>query len=89
MMLEGRRVTAHLGETVATVLIAEGYAALYTTVSGQPRGIYCGMGVCFDCLVVIDRVPNTRACTTLVDTGMEIARQAGYVAVATPVEQPQ
>ena len=75
--LDGRAVTAHAGETVATVLIAEGHAATRTTVTGEPRGVFCGMGVCFDCLVVVDGVPNTRACMTWVVEGMEILRQVG------------
>jgi predicted molibdopterin-dependent oxidoreductase YjgC len=75
--LDGRAVTAHAGETVATVLIAEGSVATRTTVDGAPRGIFCGMGVCFDCLVVVDGVPNTRACMTPVAEGMRIQRQAG------------
>ena len=37
---------------------------------GEPRGIFCGMGVCFDCLMVIDGVPNTRACMTWVREGL-------------------
>jgi D-hydroxyproline dehydrogenase subunit gamma len=75
--VDGRPVTAHLGETVATVLFAEGSGATRTTVSGSPRGVFCGMGVCFDCFVVVDDVPNTRACMTWVRDGMRIARQAG------------
>jgi predicted molibdopterin-dependent oxidoreductase YjgC len=78
--LDGRPVTAHAGETVATVLIAEGHDATRTTVRGEPRGVFCGMGVCFDCLVVVDGVPNTRACMTWVAEGMEIRRQAGLEA---------
>jgi D-hydroxyproline dehydrogenase subunit gamma len=79
--LEGRAVTAHLGETVATVLLAEGYHAMRSTVQGEPRGVFCGMGVCFDCLVVVDGEPNTRACMTFVVEGMRISRQAGLEAV--------
>jgi D-hydroxyproline dehydrogenase subunit gamma len=75
--VDGRPVTAHLGETVATVLLAEGLVATRTTMGGSPRGVYCGMGVCFDCLVVVDDVPNTRACMTWVRDGMRISRQAG------------
>jgi predicted molibdopterin-dependent oxidoreductase YjgC len=78
--LDGRPVTAYLGETVATVLLAEGIVAMRTTVGGSPRGVYCGMGVCFDCLVVIDDVPNTRACMTWVRDGMRISRQDGLEA---------
>ena len=78
--LDGRAVRAYLGETVAAVLIAEGRAATRTTASGAPRGVFCGMGVCFDCLVVVDGVPNTRACMTWVRDGMRVSRQAGHEA---------
>jgi D-hydroxyproline dehydrogenase subunit gamma len=75
--VDGRPVTAYLGETVATVLLAEGSGMTRTTVAGSPRGIFCGMGVCFDCLAVVDDVPNTRTCMTWVRDGMRVARQAG------------
>src|SRR4026207_1107025 len=52
------------GESVAALLFAEGNARTRTTVGGEPRGVFCGMGVRFDCLVVGDHVPNTRACRT-------------------------
>ena len=81
VVLEGRPVTAYLGETVATVLLAEGHVAVRTTVSGAPRGVFCGMGVCFDCLVVVDGQPNTRACMTFVEAGMRVSRQDGLEAV--------
>jgi predicted molibdopterin-dependent oxidoreductase YjgC len=75
--LDGRAVTAYEGETVATLLFAEGVIATRTTVAGEPRGVFCGMGVCFDCLVVVDGVPNTRACMTPVVDGMRVQRQNG------------
>jgi D-hydroxyproline dehydrogenase subunit gamma len=78
VVLDGSEVEAYEGETVATVLLARGEIATRTTPNGDARGIYCGMGVCFDCLVVVDGVPNTRACTTWVRDGMQVARQAGY-----------
>jgi D-hydroxyproline dehydrogenase subunit gamma len=81
VVVEGRPVTAYLGETVATVLLAEGHLATRRTVGGAPRGVFCGMGVCFDCLVVVDDIPNTRACMTWVRTGMRISRQDGLEAV--------
>jgi predicted molibdopterin-dependent oxidoreductase YjgC len=80
--LDGEPVVAYAGETVATVLIAEGHRATRTTVGGEPRGVFCGMGVCFDCLVVIDGVPNTRACMTFVAEGMDIRRQEGWSTVS-------
>ena len=77
MALDGRRAPAFAGETVAAVLIADEGLRARRTSGGSARGIYCGMGVCFDCLVVVDGVPNTRACITLVADGMRIERQDG------------
>lgn len=77
IMLDGEPAEAHLGESVAAVLMAQGSAMTRTTVRGQPRGVFCGMGVCFDCLVVVDGVPNTRACMTWVRDGMKVERQRG------------
>jgi D-hydroxyproline dehydrogenase subunit gamma len=78
VVLDGRSVTAHVGETVAAVTLVEDMAAIRTTATGAPRGVFCGMGVCFDCLVTVDGVPNTRACMTWVRDGMDVRRQAGW-----------
>lgn len=78
LTLDGRPVTAYEGESVAALLLAEGITATRVTRGGEPRGVYCGMGVCFDCLVVVDGVPNTRACVTWVRDGMTVERQAGF-----------
>jgi D-hydroxyproline dehydrogenase subunit gamma len=75
--IDGRPTTAYLGETVAAVLFAGGSGRTRTTVGGAPRGVFCGMGVCFDCLVVVDDVPNTRACMTWVRDGMRVELQEG------------
>jgi predicted molibdopterin-dependent oxidoreductase YjgC len=75
--VDGRPVTGYAGESVAAVLFAEGITSVRTTVGGEPRGVFCGMGVCFDCLVVIDGVANTRACMTWISDGMRIELQAG------------
>src|SRR3954447_5331102 len=80
VLLDGRPVTAHEGETAATVLLAEGHLATRTTVSGAPRGVFCGMGGFLDCLVVVHRVPHTRACMAWVREGMRIDRQDGWTA---------
>ena len=78
--VNGARVQAFEGETVAAILTAENLSALRTTQKGEPRGVYCGMGVCFDCLVVVDDIPNTRACMTWATDGMKIATQEGLKA---------
>lgn len=66
------------GDSVAAALFASGRRASRTSaVSGAPRGPFCMMGVCFDCLVVIDDVPNQQACMVTVAAGMRIRTQWG------------
>ena len=45
--------------------------------SGEPRAPYCMMGVCFECLLVIDGEPSQQGCLVQVRPGMRIARQEG------------
>ena len=70
---EGRTVEARRGETVAAALLAAGFRELRTSVvTATPRGPYCLMGACFECLVRIDGVPNRQACMTQVEPGMDV-----------------
>lgn len=80
IVINGREVSAYEGESVASVMMVEGNVAMRTTLEGQPRGVFCGMGVCFDCLIVVDDIPNTRACMTWVKEGMRVATQKGLSA---------
>ncbi|MBW6474510.1 MAG: (2Fe-2S)-binding protein [Anaerolineaceae bacterium] len=67
-------VTAHEGELVSTVLHCEGIRVFQRKhKNGKPSGIYCGMGICYECLVKINGVPNVRACQTPVAEGMIIS----------------
>ncbi|WP_404987376.1 (2Fe-2S)-binding protein [Caballeronia sp. LZ043] len=76
-----RRVPPHY--TVAAALLESGLAACRTTpVSGAPRGPFCMMGVCFDCLVEIDGVPNVQACMTRVRDGMRVRAMDGRARLA-------
>lgn len=71
--VNGAAVEAFEGETVATVLYAAGLTALRRSArSSEPRGVYCGMGVCFECLVTVDGAHAVRACLTPVRAGMRI-----------------
>jgi predicted molibdopterin-dependent oxidoreductase YjgC len=73
LSMDGMPVFAHRGETVATVLLALGMRSFRRTDRQHaPRGVFCGMGVCFDCLVTIDGQPNVRACVTTVQEGMRV-----------------
>jgi D-hydroxyproline dehydrogenase subunit gamma len=71
LIVDGKEIKAYKGETVLAALIASGYKILKTNpVSHEPRGAFCGMGICFECTMTIDGVPNTRACMTEVREGM-------------------
>ena len=69
---DGREIAALPGETVAAALSAAEIVAFRKTQSGAPRGLYCGMGACLDCVVTIDGRIGQRACMTKVAPGMEI-----------------
>jgi predicted molibdopterin-dependent oxidoreductase YjgC len=76
--IDGQPFAARDGDTVAATLLAAGFDACRTTpVSGAPRGPFCLMGVCFDCLAVIDGRPNQQTCLIPVRAGMRIERQQG------------
>jgi predicted molibdopterin-dependent oxidoreductase YjgC len=70
--VDGVPLQAYLGETIAGALLANGQRAWRRTENGKPRGLFCGMGICFDCLVTVDGVSNVRACITPVSDGMVI-----------------
>jgi predicted molibdopterin-dependent oxidoreductase YjgC len=75
---DGRQLLAHEGETVAIALLAAGQRGFrLTTRRAEPRGLFCGMGVCFDCLVRVDGRPNVRACQIPVAEGMRVETQRG------------
>jgi D-hydroxyproline dehydrogenase subunit alpha len=71
--VDGRAVSAEPGQTVAAALIGAGIAVFRRTPTGAPRGIFCGMGVCFDCLVTVDGLAGQRACMTPARPGMRIS----------------
>jgi len=70
--LDGVPLQAYLGETIAGALLANGRRAWRHTEKGEPRGLFCGMGICFDCTVTVDGVANIRACITPVADGMVV-----------------
>lgn len=78
IVVDGQPVRAFEGETVAAALLAAGRRALRITARlGKPRGLYCGIGVCFECVMTIDGRPNVRTCQTAVRAGMRIESQQG------------
>ena len=77
-LFEGREIHAREGDSVAAALLAAGVFATRTTpVGGAPRGPYCMMGACFDCLAEVDGVGGVQTCLVPVRAGMRVARQEG------------
>jgi hypothetical protein len=76
--LDGERVEAEPGQTIAAALIAAGHRSWRTTRrQGAPRGAFCGIGVCFDCLATVNGRPNVRACLVEARPGDEVSTQHG------------
>lgn len=76
--VNGVDVMCRVGDSVASALFMAGFVACRDTpVKGTARGPFCMMGVCFDCLVTIDDVPNQQGCMVQVRPGMKIERQQG------------
>jgi len=70
--VDGREITVYSGETLAAALTASGIRVFYHTADGSPRGVYCGIGQCFSCLVTVNDQPGIRACMTTAAPGMRV-----------------
>ncbi|WP_068425350.1 (2Fe-2S)-binding protein [Piscicoccus intestinalis] len=75
---DGRPVPFRPGQTVGAALVADGRLSWRSTRRhSAPRGIFCGIGVCFDCLVTVDGRPNERACLVPAADGLRVSTQEG------------
>ena len=90
VVVDGVPLPAYLGETLAAAMLAAGRRVFrYAPRTGGPRGLFCGMGVCYDCLMVVDGRPNVRACMTPVADGMQAETQRGPAEGAEPIPAPE
>jgi D-hydroxyproline dehydrogenase subunit gamma len=71
LTVNGTRLVVDSGCTVAVAVTLAG-AACRRSVTGEPRGALCGMGICFECRVRINGVPHCRSCQTLCEPGMDV-----------------
>lgn len=76
-MFEGRPIPFETGDTVGSALLRQGIVTLRQSETGAPRGMLCGIGVCWECRCVIDDLPNTRACMAPARPGMIVCVQEG------------
>lgn len=78
LYFDGVPIGAREGDTIAVALLAAGFRSTrVTALSGAPRGPFCLMGACFDCLAEVDGRQGVQTCMTPVRDGMRITRQQG------------
>ena len=78
IMVDGKEMQAKEGEMILAALIANGKIInRYTAKRKEPRGLFCGIGQCTDCAMVVNGKPNVRTCVTPVKEGMVIETQYG------------
>jgi hypothetical protein len=76
--VDGASVPAFAGETVAAALMAEGRRALRVTAGRKEgRGYYCGMGVCWDCMMWLEGEGSVQTCQLLAAPGMRLRSMKG------------
>ena len=72
--VDGKEIQAMEGEPIAAALLAQGIRVFRRTPRfGEPRGVFCGIGRCTDCIMTVDGMPNVRTCVTPIKAGMVIA----------------
>ena len=76
--LDGKPMTGREGEPIAMALKAAGVDIhRYTSIHHKPRGIFCAIGRCTDCVMIVDGKPNVRTCVTPLVRGMKVQTQYG------------
>lgn len=71
LTVNGTRIVVPSGATVAVAVALAGHACRQS-ISGEPRGPLCGMGICFECCVAINGQPHCRGCQAICEEGMDV-----------------
>lgn len=80
-LYDGKEIEGYEGEPIAAALKAAGVMVhRYTAKQHKPRGIFCAIGRCTDCVMVVDGKPNIRTCVTPLKAGMRVETQYGVTA---------
>ncbi|KPJ89856.1 MAG: dehydrogenase [Spirochaetes bacterium DG_61] len=78
LVVDGKKIKAYEGEMISAALIASGiYTFRYTSKKKEPRGVFCAIGRCTDCVMEVNGRPNVRTCVTPVEDNMVINTQKG------------
>jgi len=76
--VDGQEMFGYKGEPIAAMLMANGiYVHRYTKKKLEPRGVFCSIGRCTDCVMIVNGIPNIRTCVTPLEEGMKIETQKG------------
>jgi predicted molibdopterin-dependent oxidoreductase YjgC len=76
--VDNQPISAIQGEPILAALLAQGIRVnRITKKMKEPRGLYCGIGRCTDCVMIVNGIPNVRTCVTFVEEGMKIETQEG------------
>lgn len=79
--LDGKELEGYEGEPIAAALRAAGVMVhRHTLKKNEPRGIFCAIGRCTDCVMIVDGEPNVRTCITPLRAGMRLQTQYGVSA---------
>lgn len=74
----GTELQGEQGQSVAAALLANQMRTTrYTRVESKPRGLFCGIGICFDCLLIINDQSNQKSCVVEIKEGMSVVTQHG------------
>ncbi len=75
---DGKELSGYEGEPIAVALRVNGVMVhRYTAKRHEPRGVFCAIGRCTDCVMIVDGVPNVRTCITPLKAGMKVETQYG------------
>ncbi len=75
---DGKTLVGYEGEPIAIAVKANGVMVhRYTSRHSQPRGVFCAIGRCTDCVMIVDGMPNVRTCITPLQEGMQVQTQYG------------
>ena len=73
IVVDGEEIPVYRGETLIAAMLAAGKRTTrYTRRGHEPRGMFCGMGVCFDCAVTLEDASSVRSCVTFAEDGMRV-----------------
>jgi sarcosine oxidase subunit alpha len=70
--VNGAPVTVPRGAMLSAAVAMAGVAAFRRSVTGEPRGPLCGMGICFECRVTVNGRAHCRSCQIPCEEGMEV-----------------